>query len=256
VVGDGIHLDPEAQLAWARRELAPYVREFGEPADLDDGFVLDNRYYEHGDAELAYAVVRHLRPQRVLELGSGSSTLVLARACRANERAGHRTELHSVDPAPARDVDADLPGLTSHRRLRAQEVPLAEFRSLAASDVLFVDTSHTVKLGGEVAWLVLDVLPLLATGVWVHFHDIWLPYEYHRVLVEDMEMHWAEQYLLQAFLAGNPAFEVTLATQAIARADPGGLESLVPSYRGDNFPTSFWLRRTESPLPAASGPER
>jgi hypothetical protein len=240
-----IHWDLDAQIEWAERELAPYVAEFAEPADVADDFRFENSYYEQVDAELAYAIVRHLRPRRVLELGTGYSTLVLARACRANQRDGAELELHTVDPGPAVGVPDDLPGLTSKRTMTAQEVPLEEFLALAAGDLLMVDTSHTVKIGGEVDHIVLEVLPRLAPGVWVHFHDIWLPWEYHPTLVLEMEMYWAEQYLLQAFLAGNPGYEVVFATQAVARAMPERLERLVPSYRARNFPSSFWMRRTD-----------
>ena len=246
----GIEWDLESQLAWAERELADYIAEFVQPSDVDDGFHMENSYYEQVDAELAHAMVRRLRPSRVLELGTGFSTLVLARACRANAREGHPVELHTVDPGAEVNVPADLPGLTSMRTLLAQDVPMEEFTQLRAGDLLLVDTSHTVKIGGEVVHIVLDILPRLAPGVWVHFHDIWLPWEYDPHLVLEMEMYWAEQYLLQAFLTGNPSYQVVFATQAVARAMPERLARLVPSYAGRNFPSSFWLRRTDAPLRA------
>jgi methyltransferase family protein len=241
-----IEWDLEAQLAWAERELPAYIAEFARPPDVADGFHYENAYYEQVDADLTYAIVRHLRPRRVLELGTGYSTLVLARACRANARDGATAELHTVDPGSAVSVPDDLPGLTSKRTLPAQELPLEEFLALDAGDVLLVDTSHTVKIGGEVVHIVLDVLPRLAPGVWVHFHDIWLPWEYHPELVLGMEMYWSEQYLLQAFLAGSHGYEVRFATQAIAREMPERLERLVPSYRARNYPSSFWIRRSST----------
>jgi Methyltransferase domain len=246
----GIEWDLESQMAWAERELAAPIAEFGRGSDIEDGYRIENPYYAQVDAELAYAIVRRLRPSRVLELGSGFSTLVLARACRANAREGHPVELHTVDPGAEVNVPADLPGLTSKRTLVAQDIPMEEFTQLRSGDILLVDTSHTVKIGGEVVHIVLDVLPRLAPGVWVHFHDIWLPWEYHPNLILTMEMYWAEQYLLQAFLTGNPGYKVVLATQAVARAMPERLERLVPSYAVRNFPSSFWLQRTDAPLPA------
>lgn len=243
----GIELALERQMEWAERELAPFVSELDapfQPTGRANEFFLCNRYYEMGDAEVAYAMVRRFKPRRILELGSGHSTLVLARACLANASEGSPAELIAVDPYPEKDL-AGAAGLSQQRSCRAQDVPLAEFESLLPGDVLFVDTSHTVKLGGEVNFVVLDVLPLLAQGVLVHFHDIWLPWEYHRTLVAEMGMAWNEQYLLQAFLSFNPHWEVLFAAQALARELPERFAALVPSFGGGNYPSAFWIRRTQ-----------
>jgi hypothetical protein len=92
-----------------------------------------------------------------------------------------------------------------------------------------------------VNFVVLDVLPLLAPGVYVHFHDVFLPYEYHRHWVE-RGPYWNEQYLLQAFLALNRDFEVALANHALLRTRPDELRRVVPSLRGHQ-PSAFWIRR-------------
>jgi hypothetical protein len=227
----GIDLDPARQVAFAENELAPYLAEF---ATGPEGFPIRNDYYETGDAEIAYAFVRHLRPRRIVELGSGFSTLVLAHAAQRNRADGAPCRLGSFDPYPPPVLADGAP---------AQEVPDEEFAALEGGDLLFVDTSHTVKLAGDVNRIVLDVLPALAPGVWVHFHDIWLPYEYHPTLVREMEMYWNEQYLLQAFLVENPSWEVVFATRAVAVAEAERLRALIPEYDGSNFPSSFWIRR-------------
>jgi len=234
----GVELDTGAQMSWAERELREFVEEFEPPP----GFRWDNYFYETGDAEIAYSMIRRLRPRRIVELGCGFSTLVLAAACARNRADGAPAIFKNFDPYRAQSVGDDLPGLDERHDLPAQEVPMAEFLALGEGDVLFVDTSHTVKLGGDVNFIVLDVLPRLAPGVWVHFHDIWLPHEYHRVLVEEMGFYWAEQYLLQAYLSGNSATQVMFATHAVARAEPERLQALIPRYTGENYPTGFWLR--------------
>jgi predicted O-methyltransferase YrrM len=223
----GIAFDSAAQIAWAERELAPRIAAFQAP----EGFRLDNSYYESVDAEVCDAMIRHLQPARVVELGSGWSTLLL--------RAAAPGRVTTYDPYPG----AHLAVGGTIEPLAAQDVPLRVFEELQAGDVLFVDTSHTVKIGGDVNRIVLDVLPRLASGVVVHFHDIWLPYEYHRTLVETMGMYWAEQYLLQAFLIGNDGWEVLFAAQAIAHEHPDRLRALVPSYTGESYPSAFWMRR-------------
>jgi len=105
-----------------------------------------------------------------------------------------------------------------------------------------VDTTHTVKIGSDVNRIILRILPLLAPGVVVHFHDICLPYEYPRYLLEDYALYWAEQYLLQAFLAMNPSFEVLYTTNALCRdrrADVARAGLAGPGESG----SSFWIRR-------------
>src|SRR5262249_7412214 len=126
--------------------------------------------------------------------------------------------------------------------LRAQDVPDETFRQLRAGDLLFVDTSHVVKVGSDVTRIVLEVLPLLRPGVIVHFHDIFLPYPYSRGHLEDAHC-WSEQYLLQAFLLGNEAWEVLIGAQAVARSRPERLAAAIPSFSPGVSPGAFWTRR-------------
>jgi SAM-dependent methyltransferase len=242
----GIAFDTAAQIDWCERELGELVRELDAPrtGEADGGrFYFENQTYEYGDAEIAYAIVRRFRPRSVLELGSGFSTLALGLACLANEREGDPCRLVANDPYPRGVVDARAPGVTEVLGRPAQDVPLAEFEALEPGDVLFVDTTHVIKLGGDVNYVILEVLPRLRPGVLVHFHDIWLPDQYHRALTEVLGMHWNEQYLLQAFLIGNREFEVLFATHAVCARHPERFQALVPGYTGENYPSGFWLRR-------------
>jgi predicted O-methyltransferase YrrM len=194
-------------------------------------------------------MLRHLKPRRVVELGSGFSTQVLARAAHRNGQDGAPCELYAYNPYPSERMRAVLergiPGLTQHVDIEAQALPLRTFSRLEAGDVLFIDTSHTVKLGGEVVHLFLEVLPRLAPGVVVHVHDIALPYEYDRRFVVDLQMPWAEQYLLQALLCGSPDWEVLFGAQAVTRKHPDRLRAIVPSLRERHYPSSFWMRRDQ-----------
>ena len=241
----GIDLALDRQVALVEGELAPYLGEF-EPPEQAPGhpgeFQLANGSYPPVDADLLYAIVRHLKPRRVLELGSGHSTLVTCMAGAANARDGHPVQIECFDPHPS-VVSAATPGIARLELLPAQQVPLAEFEALQAGDVLFVDTTHTVKLGSDVNFVVLEVLPLLAPGVVVHFHDIFLPGEYPRPWVEDLGLAWAEQYLLQAFLAMNPGYEVLLSASALAAEHPDVLAGAVGSWRLRGIPGAFWIRR-------------
>jgi hypothetical protein len=239
----GVRFDSDAGLEFARRDLAPFLAEYDpprQPTGYPRDFYLENGFYGSVDAELLYAVVRHVAPRRVVELGSGASTLVIADARARNQRADsdHRV----FDPFPRPELVDVLSGVAELHRVPATEIALDEFLRLEAGDVLFVDTTHTVKIGSEVNRIILEILPVLSPGVFVHFHDIFLPWEYPRELL-DLGFFWAEQYLLQAFLSFNDSFEILLSAHALHRRYPDEVNSLVRSAPANVDPSSFWLRR-------------
>ncbi|MFH1178070.1 MAG: class I SAM-dependent methyltransferase [Acidobacteriota bacterium] len=242
----GITLDPAAQLGWLEATLAPHLAELCSrvaPPDGDLRLDLRNGYYQLVDAALLWAMVRHFRPRRLLELGAGFSTLISAAACAANAREDDAVELVSVDPEPRIGLAPVLPGLTRLERRSAAELPLDRFLALEANDILFIDTTHTVKRGSEVNYLVLEVLPCLRAGVVVHFHDIFLPYEYPREWFA-AGTYLAEQYLLQAFLIENDTYEILFAAHAVSRALPARLAKVIPLFDPTTVgQEAFWMRR-------------
>jgi predicted O-methyltransferase YrrM len=243
----GIDLQVDRAMALVETELAPFVAELEVPREgprPPGEFFLRNQNYESVDAELLYAMIRAREPGRVLELGSGYTTLLIGAACGRNAQDGVTTEHLAYDPYPRAHIFGEAPPPpTRFEPISATDVPLDTFRTLRAGDVLFVDTTHTVKLGSDVNRIVLDVLPVLAPGVLVHFHDIFLPWEYPRAWFEQMQYYWAEQYLLQAFLAFNEAFDVLLPAQALAREHPDRLGAIVPSFSPGVSPGALWLIR-------------
>jgi hypothetical protein len=226
-----VGVDLRLPAAWAllEDELAPFIADF--PTD----FEIRNGTYESVDAEALYALLRWARPRRVIELGSGASSHLV--------HAAGPFEHRIFDPYPwAATRLGPVEGLTI-TPLRAEDIPLREFAALEAGDVLFVDTTHTVKTGGDVTRIMLEVLPRLASGVLVHVHDIFLPNDYPRPWVVDLRRAYAEQYLLHAFLVFNDAFEVLLPAHALAASDPERLGRVIPSFRPGDAPGAFWLRR-------------
>jgi hypothetical protein len=239
----GIAFDLDAQMAFVESDLTPHLEGLAWGADVApaDAYDPSNDSYPPADARVLYAMVRHLRPRRIVELGSGQTTRVIAQAARANALAGSPVELRAFDPFPTA-VDDSLPGLTGLVRTKAQDVPDEAFTELQAGDVLFVDTTHTVKLASDVNHIVLRVLPLLADGVIVHVHDIFLPYEYPRFFFADFALYWAEQYMLQAFLAFNSSFQVLCAVHALGREQAARMASAGVLSPGEPA-SSFWIRR-------------
>jgi hypothetical protein len=240
----GIHFDLDQQLGYLDG-LRKYLAEF-RPAEQasggSDSYFLENGSYGRVDADILYATVRAAKPSRIVELGSGYTTLVVAQACLENERQGAAVEYVAFDPYPG-VARPDLPGLTELARVPAEELSPERLSPLGENDLLIVDTTHTVKMGGDVNHVVLDILPGLGRGVLVHFHDIFLPWEYPRKWAEDYGLYWSEQYLLQAFLSLNEQFEILCALYALARRRPDNLRELIPSWRDGAVPGAFWIRR-------------
>ena len=239
-----IDWDVEAQLRYVEQTLAPYIPEFKwtrEPTGEPYAYYELNDTYGIVDATTTYAIVRHLRPKRVLEMGSGFTTLTLAQACRANAADGAPVELDVYDPFPG-VIDDGLPGLARLNRIHAQDIPLATFASLEAGDIIFIDTTHTVKMGSEVNYFILDVLPMLNPGVVVHFHDICLPWEYRRELFEDYGLYWNEQYLLQAFLQYNREWEILCGIFAVSETYNDRIRKIIPTGPGGSG-GGFWMQR-------------
>jgi hypothetical protein len=243
----GVDLRVELALSLLSNELRPFLEQFRPPLGPDDAppgaFYIRNGSYESVDAESLYAIVRFSQPRRVVELGSGSSSHVIATAQRDAAAAGHPLEHVIFDPYPFEAAVFDP--ITTAKILphRAEDVPMETFTKLEAGDILFVDTTHTVKTGGDVNRIFLDIFPRLAPGVLVHVHDIFLPYEYPRHWIVEERRLWAEQYRLQAFLAFNSTFEVLFPAQAVTRAAPELVKELIPSLSPTTSPGAFWMRR-------------
>jgi hypothetical protein len=238
----------DEHMGFLERDLARFVAEFDPPRDPTSdptAFFLRNGTYESVDAETLYAMIRYLRPTRVIELGSGRSTQVIAAARAANRADGVESSYQVVDPYPTALTRAISQGAFRLDEISATDVPIDRFAELRQDDVLFVDTTHTVKFLSDVNYVILDVLPVLAPGVVVHFHDVFLPMHYPRPWLEVSRWFWAEQYLLQAFLAFNSSFETLLPTHALSQPPYANrLAKVVPSFGPDVNPGAFWLRRT------------
>ena len=209
-----------------------------EPTDCPYEFHLKNGSFEGTDAMVLYCMVRHFRPNLIIEVGSGFSTRVSAKAALLNGN----TRLISIEPYPDAVMAEGFPGLTDLIRKSVQEISLDFFAELNAGDILFIDSTHVVKCGGDVNYLFLEVLPRLKPGVLVHVHDIFLPHEFPRRWMLEDHLFYTEQYLLQAFLAFNSEFEILFANNYMGSKYPEEMKGTFPEsqWLGGG---SFWMRR-------------
>jgi len=199
---------------------------------------------ESVDAEVLYAMVRRFRPKRLIEIGTGYSTIISMEAVVRNARDGFPCEMISIDPFAPDDLLTELPLPLTVLRKRVQEVPITRFSELQSDDVLFIDSTHVCKIGSDVQFELLEVLPRLNPGVVVHIHDIFLPLDYPEEWVRSRHRFWNEQYLLQAFLCGNQDFEILWGGAWMHHRYPDRLQDAFPSYdRNANLPASFWIRK-------------
>lgn len=246
----GIAFAPRAQLAFLR-ELGRFASECEWPEHAKpglEGYYSQNPSFGYSSACLLHSVVRLIKPSRVVEVGAGMSTLILAGALDVNEQKdGERGALLTIDPYPPAVVK-DLRSLHTLITSPVQEVALDDVASLSAGDLLFIDSSHVVRTGGDVTFLYLDVLPRLAAGVVVHIHDIQLPFEYPRLYSDGKNgprYFWTEQYLLQALLSDNRRFKILLAGYFLQRDYQDAFLATFPMLQRERHrPTSsFYIER-------------
>jgi Methyltransferase domain len=220
--------------------------------------------YTHVDAFLLYAMIRQLKPARYLEIGSGLSTYYCSLAAKRNADEGYRTQITCVEPFPFEALYR-IDGINIIQSL-VQDVPLDMFHALDAGDVLFIDSSHIIRIDGDVPFLFLEVLPRLGKDVQIQVHDIPFPYNVpfpadywvltHRTTSGlNWPFYWNEAMLLQALLAFNQDFEIEMSCPMIRYFDESYLRETLPLVRPvaeePNTFSSIWLKRVRAPRKTA-----
>lgn len=192
--------------------LAPYWHEL----DVSGRYCRDNMF-ELQDAAIFHSMLRHYRPSRIIEVGSGFSTAV---ALDTIEKHGLSSKVTCIEPHPQR-LKALLRQGDQLELIQkpVQDVAPELFEELNSGDFLFIDSTHVVKAGSDVVWTTLRVLPRLRTGVIVHIHDMFWPMEYPAAWITG-QRDWNEIYLVHAFLADNPRWRVLLFNDRMERDWP------------------------------------
>jgi predicted O-methyltransferase YrrM len=205
----GINLNTSEQMNLLN-SFKPYYDELPFTSEKQNNlrYYYKNNYYSYSDGIILHCMIRHFKPKRIIEIGSGLSSAVMLDT--NNLFFDDKINLTFIDPYPE--------NLYFHMNTRdkedseviiknIQEVPLFIFEKLQANDILFVDSSHVVKTGGDVNHILFEILPLLKPGVIIHFHDIFYPFEYPKNYIFERR-NWNEIYFLRAFLMQNDNYKI------------------------------------------------
>jgi len=204
---------------------------------------LPHRYYYHnssfqsGDAELYYSIIRHIQPKRIIEIGSGFSTLLALEAIHKNETSCNLTCIEPYEMIWLEKLGIDV------IRKKVEDIELSMFTGLESGDILFIDSSHVIRPQGDVMFEIFEILPLLKPGVLIHFHDIFTPNDYPEDWIVSESRFWNEQYLLEAFLSYNSKFTILSAMNYLKNNHFEHFSKVFPilSKEIHREPGSLWL---------------
>jgi hypothetical protein len=243
----GLDLNVDGQLAVLKQ-----FRFADELLTLDGGVVEGHTYhygnqnamFGQGDADALYSFIRAFKPNTVMEIGCGQSSVVTQLAIRKNKIEDTTYAPSHICFEPFHNGWLDKIGVDL-RSKKIEDVDLEIFRDLRANDVVFIDSTHVLRPDGDVEHELLRILPILPAGVLVHIHDIFTPWNYSKKFLREDRRFWTEQYMLEAFLSFNSQYEVMLALHDMHRRAEPTLYDAFPilATLPNANPGSFWIRR-------------
>lgn len=239
----GIDLNEQEQIDWFNQLTQYYAEQpFQDTKQRHLRYFFDNPNYSYGEALVLYGMIRHLKPRKIIEIGSGYSSCV---SLDTNELFFDGSIACTfIEPYPAlllsliKESDREQTEIISSP---LQEVDPAVFRSLNPGDILLIDSTHVSKVGSDVNCIFFQILPQLKSGVYIHFHDIFYPFEYPKEWIYQGRA-WNENYLLRAFLQYNTQFKIVFFNAFLRCFYHDRLQREMPLC-AKNPGTSFWMQR-------------
>lgn len=208
------------------------------------GYYYINDSFKAGDAEYLYSIIRYFKPKKIIEIGSGNSTLMAINAIKRNEEKDPKYKCVHICIEPYECKWLEELSVKVIRK-KVEEVEKDIFTELEAGDILFIDSSHVIRPQGDVLFEYLEILPILKSGVLVHIHDIFSPKDYLKIWLSDEIRFWNEQYLLEAFLSFNNQYRVIGSLNFLKHHHFNELSNKFPIIKNnpDIEPGSFWIIR-------------
>jgi hypothetical protein len=239
----GIDLNEEGQLNLLEQLKKYYPSQpFSDNKKLELRYFFNNPNYSYGEAIILYCMMNFLRPGRIIEIGSGYSSCVILDTNELFFNNGVKCIF--IEPYPELFLSLLKPNdreRVSIMQKRVQDIESNIFSELTRGDILFIDSSHVSKIDSDVNHIFFRILPLLASGVHIHFHDIGFPFEYPKEWIYGGRA-WNEAYLLRAFLQYNKFFRIAFFNEFMALYYPEKLKEYLPISM-KNPGTSIWLER-------------
>jgi len=238
----GVNLNTENQLNILKK--FEYKQELID-LNLDSknsniNFNIDNNFFERGDAEIYYQIIRFFKPKKIVEIGSGQSTLISLEAIKKNKLENNSsTKLICIEPYENNWLE-NL-GIEVMRK-KIEDVDLDLCKNLEANDILFIDSSHIIRPQGDILKEFLEILPILKPGVIIHIHDIYTPRNYPERWLKKENRFYNEQYLLEAMLDNSKRYSVLLALNFLKNDHYDELKKYCPYLIDSTEPGSFYLR--------------
>jgi predicted O-methyltransferase YrrM len=256
----GVVFDLEKQIENLKNICVPFKKEYAGNNIYREAL---EKNFGHGfgyiEAQALHSVVRYFKPRKIVEVGSGTSTFCSLKAAQINKNETRvNSEIVCIEPYPHKSLRM-LPEVQIIQK-EVQTIPYELFTSLQERDLLFIDSSHTVKPSSDVNFIILEILPRLQKGVIVHFHDIFFPYDYQRDILTSY-FQWCETSLLRAFLINNSKINIVFCLSSLHYNKPEILKIVFPEYQPQNdvngltygfyppfaniekhFPTSIYLQ--------------
>jgi predicted O-methyltransferase YrrM len=241
-------------IAWNKTGQLDLLQEFAYEEELRSfpmqktsdfsTFYFENPSFGPADAEYLYSIIRHSKPKRIIEIGSGYSTLMARHAILENKKEDKSYNCEHICIEPYEMKWLEKIGVTVIRKL-VEQVELSVFKTLEKNDILFIDSSHVLRPQGDVLYEMLEILPSVNKGVIIHVHDIFSPRDYTKKHIVDDIIFWNEQYVLEAFLTCNDKFEIIGALNYLKNHHPDELSGKFPVFKNNphHEPGSFWIRR-------------
>lgn len=227
----GVDMKEAVQLEFLETVLPKYMDEYQPVAN--DGLSLV-------DAYVLYAMIRERKPRTIVEIGGGNSTLISMKAVEKNRELGFPCHFTCIEPYPRKFLlDASWPDYELITEL-VQNVPVSRFDGV---DLLFIDSSHVSKIGSDVNYEFLEIVPHTPVGCLIHWHDIAMPKNYWRDWIRTSGQFWNESYMLHAFLLFNKSFEIRWAACHMQAKHLPELKSRFPYLKDQHRLSSFWVER-------------